>query len=193
MRTKAAVRWLGGPGYPKRSNWVQDWFPCLRREEAEWRRLPERGGPLAELVLRPGRSGGPSLGVLALSVALVPSSRRLSGSPRRSCNPDSGSRSYVPTLQGRAASSGTLATEMPVVVPHPHLESSQPTQRRCWRSQGLPSRALGARFNDSNRWMLNLLVHEFSMFFSILNEDFSYDKGNALCRNGEIFTCKAVQ
>ncbi len=39
-----------------------------------------------EVVLRPGRSGGPSLGMLALSVALVPSRRRLSGSPRRGCN-----------------------------------------------------------------------------------------------------------
>ncbi len=43
---------------------------------------------VVEVVLRPARSGGPSLGVLALSAALVPSRRRLSGSPRRGCNLD---------------------------------------------------------------------------------------------------------
>ncbi len=43
---------------------------------------------MVQVVLRPGRLGGPSLGVLALSVALVPSGRRLSGSPRRGCNLD---------------------------------------------------------------------------------------------------------
>ncbi len=49
---------------------------------------PPFGEKTVEVVLRPGRSGGPSLGVLALSVALVPSRRRLSGSPRRGCNLD---------------------------------------------------------------------------------------------------------
>ncbi len=86
------MRCRGGLGYHKRSNEVRDWFRCLRREEAEGRRQPEMGLPLvkktAEVVLRPGRSGGPSLGVLALSVALFPSGRRLSGSPRRGCNLD---------------------------------------------------------------------------------------------------------
>ncbi len=49
---------------------------------------PPFGEKTIEVVLRPGRSGGPSLGVLALSVALVPSRRRLSGLPRRGCNLD---------------------------------------------------------------------------------------------------------
>ncbi len=44
---------------------VRDWFRCLLREEAEERRLPEMGLPYVkktvEVVLRPGRQGGPSL------------------------------------------------------------------------------------------------------------------------------------
>ncbi len=88
------MRCRGGLGYHKRSNVVRGWFRCLRREEAEGSRQPEMGLPLVkktvEVVLRPGRSGGPSLEVLALSVALVPSRRRLSGSPRRGCNLDPG-------------------------------------------------------------------------------------------------------
>ncbi len=54
----------------------------------------------------------------------------------------SGSRPYVPTLQGGTVSSGTLAAEMP--------ESDERlTPRRCWRSLGPPSRALGARLNNN--------------------------------------------
>ncbi len=88
------VRCRGGLGYHKRSNVVRGWFRCLRREEADGRRLPEMGLPLvkktAEVVLRPGRSGGGgrAFGVLALSVALVPCRRRLSGSLRRGCSLD---------------------------------------------------------------------------------------------------------
>ncbi len=48
------------------------------------------GVKTVEVVLRLGRSGGLSLGVLALPVALVPSGRKLSGSPRRDCNLDLG-------------------------------------------------------------------------------------------------------
>ncbi len=67
----------------------------------------------------------------------------------------SGSRPYMPTVQGGAANTRTLATEMasgniPLVVPRPHSESSQPTSRRCWRLQGPPSRAPGARLNNNN-------------------------------------------
>ncbi len=83
--SSAVVRCHGGLGYHKRSHVVRDWFRCLRREEAKGRRLPEMGLPLVKkwqkwsFVLA-GR-GDRAFELLALSVALVPSRRRLSGSP----------------------------------------------------------------------------------------------------------------
>ncbi len=72
----------------------------------------------------------------------------------------SGSRPYVPAVQGGGANTRTLAAEMPqtsmasgntpLVVLRPHSESSRPTPRRCWRSLGPLSRAVGARLNNNN-------------------------------------------
>ncbi len=72
----------------------------------------------------------------------------------------SGSRPYMPIVQGGAANSGTLAAEMsgPLVVLLPHSESSRPTPRRCWHSQGPPSRALGARLNNKDFIVKDLLI-----------------------------------
>ncbi len=58
------------------------------RREAAAGDGPPFGEKTAGVVLRPGRSGGRAFGGLALSVALVPSGRRLLGSPRRACNLD---------------------------------------------------------------------------------------------------------
>ncbi len=59
----------------------------------------------------------------------------------------SGSRPYVPAVQGGATKTIKFAAEMPksrclpatrLVVLRPYSESSRPTPRRCWRSLGPP-------------------------------------------------------
>ncbi len=61
--SSAVLRCRGGPVYHKRRNVVRNWLRCLRREEAEGRRLPEMGLPLVKYDRGHGQLGG-SLGCL---------------------------------------------------------------------------------------------------------------------------------
>ncbi len=79
------VRRRSGPGYHKRNDLVLGCFRCLLCEEAEWRRLSERG-LLSEVVLHPNQSEDRAFGVLVLSVALVSPWRWLPGPPWKGCN-----------------------------------------------------------------------------------------------------------
>ncbi len=61
----------------------------------------------------------------------------------------------VPTVQGGAANSRTLAAEVfsgnaSLAILRSHSESSRPTSRTCWIKLGPLYKALGPRFNKNN-------------------------------------------